>query len=770
MKRSSSSRPSGASSAKKNKEDEPLTRLEHVRTPVVKYALENLYGHPFNNQTGNYKVKRVNQRYVSDLARELDTHNVMVVRSPMGSGKTAMFLNAIKSYDRVLIVSCRRSYSSYMCTVVPGLVNYQNIKGAISAEEHPRVIIQLQSLKRIRAIKTETTYAQWDLVYIDEPNGVFNELLSPVTAMQERKDHAKYLRKLVSNIPTVIVTDAGLAPWHLDAIDKHLLSGLTRCKRVCVVNEYTHKTHHMRVFDSLLMSCSNYSTVFCPKLKKVLGKEEAYIMEAENFFASKHGSAAKGLFVSLTDRAYRAHKDDHDGDMGAYFRHLMMERGENAMVLCNTRNQANLMAAFANRLVGEDKVVVLTGNTAAEVKQSFMADPQDGLRGKRVLVHTTCVSVGVDFNFDWATETFVVVDRLTCKHTPCVIDIFQGLGRNRRTTTINLFVHNRRKPLNKQQLMEGGIAADHMIMVKLDAVDDGTLWRPSIWSDFQLQSDVMEDSLDAAVFKSNKLERSFNKSPRLFFDVLVGLLNSTSLKGDIEYRPPTWEASHEFLTKESHVEKAVEACRLLFAKNITKYTTLTLQSFNEIFRGKPSADRKDILRDIVAILGLFKGDFASSFFVLRHLNKHLLKQWAIKYSKLQYIEPTGAVDMLKFDDEAAAVVDPDELIIKVKKRLFRNNRTTSLRTYSDFDSVVEHSHAILDGQHADADRLQALTRLLVDEYEISMSRHKVLKSIAQATGMTLYTESGQDPSESRFIMPTVPLKADIHKMAALLLL
>ena len=285
-----------------------------------------------------------------------------------------------------------------------------------------------------------------------------------------------------------------------------------------------------------------------------------------------------------------------------------------------------------------------------------------------------------------------------------------------------------------------------------------------MWSEYQLQSDVMEDTLDAAVLKAHKLERSFNRSPRLFFDVLLSLLCATSMV-DIEYRQPTWESGYNFFAKDSHVKKAVEACRKMFSKNIFKYTTLTLQSFNEIFKGELASEKHQVLKDIVATLDLFKGDFSTSFYVLRHLNKNLLKNWAISFCKLRFLEPSGAVDMLKFDEEAATLVDPNELMTTVKRRLFKNNRT--IMSFDDFDSAITHTHAILDKQDF-TEHLEPLTRLLVNEYEIGVSRQTVLEDIARETGLVLHAESGQD--QARFIMPTIPLKADIHKMAALLLL
>lgn len=754
-----------------------MTQIEYAHTPVVNHALRTLYGFPFNSRAATergFSYHRLRQKYVDEIGPgELRAHDVVVVKSPMGSGKTAMFLKIMKDYDRVLIVSSRRSYSDYMCTVVPGLVNYQEIKGPISAEEYPRVIIQVQSLRRIRGIKTETTYAQWELVYIDEPNAVFNEIISSVTAPEERQMHAKYLRKIVSNMSTVVITDAGLAPWHLDAIDRHLLSNLSKWRKSCVVNEYVPRAQRLRVFDSMLLSCSEYSGSFCSQLKEALGEEDSLMMDVECFFASKKESSAKGLFLQFVEGIYQEDPALEEGDMGAYLRYLLVHTKENVVVLCNTKSQASLVGDYGKMLVGEEACVMLTGDTPMGVKSEFMADPKKGLKGKRLLCHTTCLSVGVDFNFRWSTQTFVVMDVLTVKYSPSVIDMYQGVGRNRRATTVNLFVNKRRIQTDPKV---GSIEAVHM-----DAVVNGSggggkenaasLWRPALWSEHRLL--VADDTLDAAVFTTNKLERSFNKSPRLFFDVLVGLLKATSIN-EIEYTAekaaPAASSNVEYFTDEIHVEMAVAACRDLFKQRVTKYTSLTLQSFDGIFRGEPSTERVRIMEDIVSALELFKGDFATSFFVLRNLNKHLLKQWAIKFNKLQYIEPDTAVDLLRYEEEASAIVDPDVLITQVKRRLFRNNSTIALKRFEDFDSAVALTHSILDNKEDFGEDLEALSKLLVSEYEISSDRRTAMDEVAQETGLAVYAEPGDSLDGGRFIMPVVPMKVDIHKMAALLLL
>lgn len=754
--------------------EEKLTPGAVVRTPVVDYLVKRLYGFPFNSVddvVSNCETHYLNQKYVGseDVAWALNTSNVLVVKSPMGSGKTTMVRDIISRHERVLIISSSRAFSDFMCTIVPGLVNYQDIKGSITADKHPRVIIQVQSLRRIKRIHTETTFAQWHMVYLDEPNGCLHQVTSSLLTPAERRIIPKYFRKVMSNIPTVVVTDAGLAPWHLSSIRHHLLSGLYNRPMTCFINRYKPATHRIRVFDKCMMSCHTYTKSFIPRLKSALGKEDSLIMDLECFLLSKHGSVARDLFISVVRSAYKDNPTKETGDICHYLYRIVKERKENAVVVCNTKNQANLVAEYVSRVIGKHKVVLMTGDTSSDQRTAFMTNPEIYLQGKRCLIHTTCISVGVDMNFEWATRSFLMIDTMSYHHTPRIVDMFQAIGRNRCSTEINVFVNGRRSYPTSTMLNGDGYDSDHMKLVT--GMTNDWCGQPTMPSgDTRVYDDIEEDGLEEAVVSMEKMEKVCNNSPRLFFDVFMTLLSETMQKGSVTIREPqSWQTMYEFFSKDAEINMAVERCRHEFSDRITKFTTITLDSFNDIFRGTPKGDKKAVLQDIMDTLRLLMGKFSTSFFILRHINKELLKQWAVNFKKLQYIEPKDAVDMLNFDQEAAVSVDPDHLLEKVKLRLYRNNKEPLIRSFSDFCHAVDATNMLMDNTiTGDTSHVDAVYRLLVDEYEISTDRNKVMESVCAATGLIIHRDT--DTSNMRFVMPVTDMKVDIHKMAALLLL
>lgn len=762
---------------KANREDK-LTSADVIRTPVVDHLVETLYGFPFNNMNGliaDCNTHYLEQEYVGadDVAWALKTSNVLIVKSPMGSGKTTMALDIISQHERVLIISSSRAFSDFMCTIVPGLINYQDVEGSITADRHPRIIIQVQSLRRIKNIQSETTFAQWHMVYLDEPNGCMHQVTSSLLTPGERRKVPAYFRKVMSNIPTVVVTDAGLAQWHVSAIRNHLLSGLYNRPMTCFVNRHAPRTHKIKAFDRCLLSCQTYAKSFIPRLKTVLGKEDSLVMDLECFLMSKHGSAAMDLFVSAVSEAYDANSTSSTGDVCHYLLRVMTSYGENAVVVCSTKNQANLVAEYLGRVVGKDKVVLMTSDTPFDLRSAFMSDPKAYLINKRCLVHTTCISVGVDMNFEWATRTFLIVDTMSYYHTPSVMDMYQAVGRNRCSREVNVFINGRRNYPTDAMLAGGGYDSDHAKLV-VGAVSE---WadRPGMPSGQEMRpyDDAEKDGLEETVVCIDKLEKTCNKWPRLFFDVFMSLLSETIQKGKLVVREPqNWQTKFKFLSSERDVNGAVDMWRREFNNRIARYTTITLDSFNDTFRGQPKTEKRGVLQDIMDTLHLLSGRFATSFFILKHVNKDLLKQWAVSFKKLQYIEPDDAVDMLNFDQEAAVSIDPDTLVERVMMRLYRNNKEPTLRCFSDFKTAVEATADLMDRPITIHDKgVDTVHRLLVDEFEINTDRNVVMEKVCAVTGLTAFRDSiGGSDNNLRIVMPVRKMKVDIHKMAALLLL
>ncbi|RUS68567.1 hypothetical protein EGW08_023670 [Elysia chlorotica] len=231
-------------------------------------------------------VNRIHKRYLE--VGDVGPGNVWAVKSPMGSGKTKVFSDICANFGRILVVSCRRSYSDFLCASLPEFQNYQAVRGHINPTDHPKIVIQVQSLRRIRGItKGIFVLAQWDLLYIYEPDGVFKEIISPLGDREERKTQTQALITLVSCVP-----------WHLRLLRTHLLSNLPHKIMSCTINDNVPRTHEVRVYESCALTRSYMDLDFVKVgIRKALGEEECGPVNVDDVLLGKHSSASTDLFA-----------------------------------------------------------------------------------------------------------------------------------------------------------------------------------------------------------------------------------------------------------------------------------------------------------------------------------------------------------------------------------------------------------------------------------------------------------------------------------------
>ncbi len=743
---------------KRTKEQRPpcSRQEEYVEEDYSEQALDlvkKLYGFPFpcKDLSNITKITTTKKKYLkpSDIDEKSD---VWIVKSPMGSGKTTVFLDLARRFSRVMVISCRRTYSDYICSVAEGMMNYQNIRGSINASDHPKVVVQVQSLKRIREIKTSTIHAQWQVLYIDEPDGVFKELVSGVTDLSDRRDQINYLVKLFSCIPKVVVSDAGLAPWHLSLIRSHLLSDLSFKSMSCLINTYAPKTHHVRVFDRCVLSHTYYEKVFLKKgIRKALGDNSCFL-DIDFFLLGKRSSAAIDFFVDAI--VYRAKKKKTDNkDLSIRLLDLIMNtKDKNVVVICNTKTQAYLVDSVARRVFSknhEDSVILLTGDSPPDLRKKVLADPKEALGRCRVFIYTTMFKVGVDLNFDHFDEIFLIVDSLSEKFTPTLIDLFQSVGRSRVTRVLNLYVAHPHKKKKGETTREK------------TTTDCGPF-------PIDLSLGAAGDQLDHLIHKINKVERAINRSPGLFKAVLLKLLECTIMGSIEEFKtPPTdEEADDDELMKDEEMMKLLNrTCVSIFDARISKYTTLTMHSFNELFSNRTQKERKETLQQIRDVMYMVDGSIKNSLYIVRHLNKHNLKHWAVNFEKLVDEDPTTPVNVLRFDEEAAAIYDPEKFVDKVYATLYSNCRVTNIRDRETFKRVMVTLKQMLDHPVPDhrTDDLLYLGKIFIDEYDPPEDPRSIMTAVCEQTGLTLV--------DNVVVMPVRPeVTCDIHKMAAMLLI
>lgn len=774
-------------------EEEECTPLECVGTPVVQYILMTVFGEPFDlsrtQLAVDVRVTTVHRRFLDSerLLRDSETNKTQMWKSPMATGKSTALRTLLDRFKRWVFVSPRKTFTRFMCRIFPDLVSYEDIIGEISADKHPRVIIQLQSLPRIKQLAKESTYSHWDVIVLDEMKSILKEVLSPTSDVAHRLSLPPYLRKLVSNIPNVYVCDAGMAPWHVEAMHKYLMTGLTDRSIGCCVNTFRRTDLNIRVFDACLLTGRVHARVYVPKVKHILGEEDGYMLDVEKLFMGTNGSISRQMFVDEVAYVYDKHTTKGTGDICHHLKRVLKNRKDNAMIICNTKSTADMVGRYVEKLVGRRKTLVVTGDTADDVKVAFMNNPQEYLADKRCLVHTTCISVGVDFNFPWATETFLIVDNTSVETTPGLTDLYQAIGRNRRMTQLNIFVAGRRKPPTDYFLRGTGLAVEHMRRVTNDlSVDaenehnyiDRLLDTNRTLSPQILQPDIDENSLYSLIYHYTNVEKSCNASPRLFFDVLVQLLTTTMSSDErVEYRPSN-EAQlwmEELLADPEREMMVCDVYRSEVHRIVNTYTSFDLDVLKDVLRGSSRDERVDTVRSVVSMLKLLSGKFAECFYIYSNISRDVLRKWVICLNKFDGATESRAVNLLQFEREMAECCDVAIMMENVRRKLYKVNctRERGVRSYDDFVALMDGLQGLMTTrQHvSDVDWVSVdyMTRLLVDEHEIERDQSKRLNTLARHAGLAMWTDVTTD--RFKFIMPhRKDMRVDINKMTALFFL
>lgn len=780
------------------KYDDDNSPLEVVTSPVVCHLLRMLYGFPFNTSHLTERalqymtVRRVNQRYIGVNDIE-GTPDVIIVKSPMGSGKTTLFAELINEVKRVLVITSRKTYCDHICSVIPGLQNYQQVVGKLSAEEHPRLAVQLQSLGRIKNIKDETTYAHWDLVYIDEIDSVVKECTSSLSGIEARTNATKYLRKLVSNIPRVVVTDAGLAPWHVEILTSYLMSDLNWKSKFFLINDSRPASHHVRVFDRCALSSHTFHKDFLGQLKHRFA-DDGDLLAIENILLSSKNTTAYKCFIKATHSAY-IRGDVGADDAGTHLFDSMLNHHKNMIVVCNTKIQAMLVKSVVKR--AGISAFLLTGDTATCKRHAFMANPKEYLDKKKIqcFIYTTCFKVGVDLNFDHFSEILMLVETggAIWRHTPPLIDMFQSVGRARRVQVLNVFVHNRLDHADDKIRDDMGYINAHTAYCDKDTSRARHLFDMAATrttncianGTARQKTRMFIDDPNTMMWRTylmTKEEKYINRSPRLFFDTFMSLLNHTIGRGDVEIVPVIVDPETNkpkrvdfFPEEDDHSIDFVLACKQKINSQLTQYTAIDYDALKDMMTNSSfSNNKKANLRSVLTLLQHLSGTVKNLFALMYRLSGDKLLKWAVDFHKLSHIEPSFPVNMAHYEEELAMYLNPADLLKRVTKCIFSNNKVTTLRTYEEFMETMALLKRLVDATTIDegdpmfrVEVVDPLSKYLVNEYEVSVDLGEVLTEICQTAGLMLMIVN---KGTFRVVFPSLKDTVDVNKMCALLML
>lgn len=411
-------------------------------------------------------VKHNNERLPNIYHRLLRDKQffTLFVRSPMGSGKTFQLKNIIRNFRRsaatsrkelkVLIVTPKRTFASYVGKQLPDFVDYRSVKKPYCFQKHPRMIVQLQSLKNFREIETDTAYVRgYNLVIMDEIHSIIEELFSDLFSPMEKKRCISIFVKVLRAIPRWVCLDAHLSYDLIQMLKQIDDESEIDKSRICLINTFRRQDYKIVFYRKCL-----YSKSIVGLLSKKLIASSRFAKYKALLSTQMIGNIVAGFAGDEVDRIYRKiycrdleeMSDSNDILVDLYGQ---LKEGKNVCVTTSTKQQANFLQRLFKKL--GFKVDALTGESSEETKKAFAKDPDRFVRRYQLFIYTTAFQVGIDVSSSVAyfDSHFVFIECGVNVATPGAF--VQAIGRIRkiRSNEIKVVVIDKEKRTERNKNM-----------------------------------------------------------------------------------------------------------------------------------------------------------------------------------------------------------------------------------------------------------------------------------------------------------------------------
>ena len=390
------------------------------------------------------RVRKIDQPYLPDYETVVggktgNRRRILFVKSRMGTGKTVQNLAVTKRYPSHLIISPRITLSQSLKShrnADPETLLYSSITGPLSHTQHPKLICQFQSLHRIKGIFETEMYAKWRVLILDEIDALLKEMICGNTMTAHRRSQCQTVfKKLINNgAELIVVSDAYLARWHYEFITKRLLIPDSDDEITTLVN--VHPGALVRFKEIEMYPGFSLGVAFFGEMERALVNDEhdeekrqesRYVFRL-NKRLSEGVSTQERMFMNVLRETFAervAEKRDCDDGSYALFRDVMIKRRKIAVV-CSTKRTANITADFFTTYCGlrnEKDVLLVTGDR--EDRSKYLKR----VSNSRVLIYSSCIKVGVDFNDCFFDAVYVLISK---RHPLALADVVQMIGRVRR--------------------------------------------------------------------------------------------------------------------------------------------------------------------------------------------------------------------------------------------------------------------------------------------------------------------------------------------------
>lgn len=439
----------------------------------------------------------------------------LFVRSPMGSGKTFQLKNIIRNFKRsaastrrelkVLIITPKRTFASYVGNQLPDFVDYRSLKKPYSYQRHPRLVIQLQSLRHFKEIETDTAYVKgYTLVIMDEIHSIIDELFSDLFSPREKKRCISIFVKVLRAIPRWVCLDAHLS-YDLIKILKDIddESGVEK-SRICLINTFRHQNfklifYRKCLYNKFVVNLLRKRLCSSPQFAKY--KSLLSTQRIKNIVADLSEDQVEKIFRKIYTRDLLNSNDANDIIVELSD---LLKRGQRVCVTASTKQQATLLKRLFKSM--GSKVILLTGDTPEDQKRSFAKDPDRFVRKCQLFIYTTAFQVGIDVSSSVAyfDTHFVFIE---CGYGVATPGAFvQAVGRIRkiRSNEYRIVVIDKERKSKTRLNSSDFIPINHNVIIPIDKHDD----------------DVFRDLVDF-----HFREKALGKSTSVYVSMFIRLLS-----------------------------------------------------------------------------------------------------------------------------------------------------------------------------------------------------------------------------------------------------
>lgn len=355
------------------------------------------------------RVIQVNERRLPDLYKKtLQFHPhgyIFMCQSPMASGKTFQLRKLIKYYTKVartnkkefraLVITPRRTFASFIFNQLQGFSHYAHVKKPYSYIQYPRLIVQLQSLKHFKDIKSDTCSVRgYSLLILDEVHSIVQELFSDLFTAEENRYGIHLFIKVLRAIPRWLCFDAHLSVDLINILSHIVTNNYPDVPRICLINSFRSRDHSMIIYRKCL-----YNNTVINILKRQLMSSEEFnsykpflcAQRIRSMIVNIKSDKIDKLFQRIYIRDYLESSDEDD---------ILVEmihdlrQGNKICVTTSTKKQAFILKKLF-RACGF-KPMLLTGESSEEKKRMFAKSADSFLYGCSLFIYTTAFQVGID--------------------------------------------------------------------------------------------------------------------------------------------------------------------------------------------------------------------------------------------------------------------------------------------------------------------------------------------------------------------------------------